>query len=533
MRFARLVSSFRRSITHCLALVVAGSVACTGCSVNPVTGENELSLMSTAQEIQVGEQQYRPSQQAQGGAYRVDEGIQAYVAEVGQRLARVSDVPDLPYEFVVLNNGTPNAWALPGGKIAINRGLLTELDDEAQLAAVLGHEIVHAAARHGASQMSRGTLVGLTAQLATIAAATYGYGDLGNLASQVGGAAVMARYGRDDELEADAYGMAYMHAAGYDPNAAVELQQTFLRLSENRQSDFLSGLFASHPPSAARVEANRAHAKKFSGGQRFRERYQTRISQLRRDQRAYEAQSEAVSALKEEDPRAALRHLDTAIEVQPDESQFWEMRGHAWAMLDDSDKAEAAYSTALEKNPDLFSPPLYRGITRYRNGDLAGARDDLVISYELLPTASSAYYLGDIYLKSGGEEQAAKYLQQALRSKDQELALAAYNKLAQIEIDSEPHKYIASRLAVGNDRYLYVTLKNTTSFPVNGIRVELAELSGPNTVRQRMVLRGRHSLNARQQKTVGTGIGPLQDPRQAQRFRCIVVAAQPAGKVSP
>ncbi len=510
------------------ALVAATGILAAGCAENPVTGETELSLISTAQEIAMGEQQYRPSLQAQGGEYRIDPELQNYVAEVGQRLARVSDVPDLPYEFVVLNNGTPNAWALPGGKIAINRGLLTELEDEAQLAAVLGHEIVHAAARHSASQMSRGTLVGLTAQLATIAAATYGYGDLGNLASQVGGAAVMAKYGRDDELEADEYGMAYMHAAGYDPNAAVELQETFVRLSEGGQQDFISGLFASHPPSQARVDANRVHAQRYRGGERYRERYQQQLAPLRRDAPAYAAQADAIEALKEKDARAALEHLDVAVRVQPNEAQFWEMRGHAWAMLDDSEKAESAYTTAIQKNPDLFSPPLYRGITRYRNDDLDGARDDLIDSYALLPTATSAYYLGDIYLQSGGEAEAAKYLREALRSKDQQLALAAYNKLAQIEIDSAPHKYIASSVVVGRDRYLYVVLKNRTSFPVTDIRVELAELASPTRIARSAVLRGRFSLSPQQQKSVPTGVGPLQDPQQAGRFRSKVVSAQPA-----
>src|SRR5690606_29549334 len=103
----------------------------------------------------------------------------------------------------------------------INSGLLWHLEDEAQLAAVLGHEIVHAAARHSASQMSRGMLINAGTQIAGIAAQQAGYGALGNVA-QIGAAAWMARYGRGDELEADDYGMTYMRRAGYDPQAAVE-----------------------------------------------------------------------------------------------------------------------------------------------------------------------------------------------------------------------------------------------------------------------------------------------------------------------
>ncbi len=127
----------------------------TGCVVNPVTGKSQISLMSPEQEIASGAQNYVPAQQSQGGQYVVDPGLTAYAQQVGKKLAAVSDRPNLPYEFVVLNNDVPNAWAMPGGKLAINRGLLVYLEDEAQLAAVMGHEIVHAAARHGAQQQHK------------------------------------------------------------------------------------------------------------------------------------------------------------------------------------------------------------------------------------------------------------------------------------------------------------------------------------------------------------------------------------------
>ena len=129
-----------------------------GCGVNPVTGKKEIQFVSEAQELKIGEQNYAPTRQGEGGDFDVLPELTAYVNEVGQKLAAVAD-RKLPYEFVVLNNSVPNAWALPGGKIAVNRGLLTELKSEAELAAVLGHEIVHAAARHGAKAQERGTLL--------------------------------------------------------------------------------------------------------------------------------------------------------------------------------------------------------------------------------------------------------------------------------------------------------------------------------------------------------------------------------------
>ena len=139
-------------------LLIALPLLFAGCAVNPVTGKNEIAFVSETQELAIGAKNYGPYRQAQGGDYAVEPELTRYVQSVGDRLARVSD-RKLPYEFQVLNESSPNAWALPGGKIAINRGLLVELQSEAELAAVLAHEIVHAAARHSAQSMERGVFL--------------------------------------------------------------------------------------------------------------------------------------------------------------------------------------------------------------------------------------------------------------------------------------------------------------------------------------------------------------------------------------
>lgn len=248
----------------------------SGCSVNPVTGKNELSFISTSKELDIGKKNYVPYQQ-QGGRYSVDPDLNRYVSDIGKRLASLSGRPNLPYEFVVLNNGVPNAWALPGGKIAINRGLLMELEDEAQLAAVLGHEIVHAAGKHSVQKMQQSILLGIGVQATAIAAQGTEYGRAAAAGAGVGAGLWSARYGREQELESDAYGIDYMVKAGYDPHAAVELQETFLRLSQKNggSSSWIKGLFASHPPSQERVNKNRAKATAIgSGGVRNRKAFQ-------------------------------------------------------------------------------------------------------------------------------------------------------------------------------------------------------------------------------------------------------------------
>ncbi len=203
----------------CRSVAMLGvALTLLACGTNPVTGKREIQFVSKSQEISIGGENYAPMRQAEGGDYNVLPELTAYVNEVGRKLVAVDDTVlvkdrNLPFEFTVLNNSVPNAWALPGGKIAVNRGLLTELNSEAELAAVLGHEIVHALARHGAQAQERGTLLQGGLAAAQIGAAIGGV-DQTTAGLVLGGAGVGAqlitmRYGRDAELQ----GRPVRHAA--------------------------------------------------------------------------------------------------------------------------------------------------------------------------------------------------------------------------------------------------------------------------------------------------------------------------------
>ncbi|MDX1380948.1 MAG: M48 family metalloprotease, partial [Xanthomonadales bacterium] len=236
-----------------LATALLTAALAVACVTNPVTGEQTLQFYDEEWEKQVGQQMYVPMRQSQGGDYVVDPGLSEYVNRVGQRIAQhARRDATLDFEFEVVNNGVPNAWALPGGKIALNRGLLVELDNEAELAAVLAHEIVHADAAHSAQQQSKGMLTQIGALAGMVVLGSQAESRAGQQAAvllpQLGAQLVTQKYSRDAERESDRYGMQYMSEAGYDPQGAVTLQETFVRLAENRRQDWLSGLFASHPP---------------------------------------------------------------------------------------------------------------------------------------------------------------------------------------------------------------------------------------------------------------------------------------------
>lgn len=295
----------------------------SGCAVNPVTGKKEIQFVSEAQEVALGIQNYEPSRQMQGGDYAIEPALTQYVQQIGNRLAAVSHRPDLPYEFTVLNNSVPNAWALPGGKIAINRGLLLELGSEAELAAVMGHEIVHATARHGAKSMERGMLLQGALLAVQLSARDNRYANFIVGGAQVGAMLISQRYGREAELDSDLYGMGYMSQVGYSPSAAVDLQETFVRLSEGRQTDWLSGLFASHPPSAERVARNRETAATLpDSGEYGRERYQRAIAGIMANKEAYEKYDKAIELANEQQVDQARALANEALRMSRGKQSF-------------------------------------------------------------------------------------------------------------------------------------------------------------------------------------------------------------------
>ena len=453
-------------------LLLLTMLSITSCSVNPVTGQNEFLLMSKQQEITLGEKNYSPSRQAQGGDYYLDAALQGYVAGVGKKLATFSAQPDLPFEFVVINNSVPNAWALPGGKIAINRGLLMYLEDEAQLAAVLSHEIVHAAARHSAAQMSRGTLLSLGVMAVGVSAKEKENEEIVGLASQLGTAAWMARYSRDDELEADYYGMDYMAQAGYEPEGAVELQETFVSFSKDKATSFLSGLFSSHPPSMMRVEANRIKAKTLPSGDRGRTRFQTAIRQLKEDELAYKAAEKATEALEKKDPRSALSSLDKAVALQPDEFSFWVLRGTAWKALDKKDNADKAFSTAIRKNRDHFSGYLERGILRHENGLKAEGLADIKRSFALLPTPAASYYLGKAEMSAKNYAKAEDYFYLAANARGNIGGLSR-KSLQVVQQQLYPERYISAELVFNPAGDVVVSLINNATVSIAYIQLQI------------------------------------------------------------
>jgi predicted Zn-dependent protease len=262
----------RRVLRSALALVAGAAVAC---ATNPVTGKKEISLVSEAQEIAMG-QQADAEVRREMGLYD-DPELQRYVADIGQRIARISHRPSLPWQFAVVDHPAVNAFALPGGFIYITRGILPYLQDEAELAGVLGHEIGHVTARHSAQQATRamGGQIGMIA-LGIFVPSTRPFSDV----ASAGLGVLFMKFGRDDEREADRVGIEYAAKGGWDPSAVPDVLQTLSRMDELSKRGVPNWL-STHPEPAERVIEARPLVAKFTSPEtreRNRDEYLRRIS---------------------------------------------------------------------------------------------------------------------------------------------------------------------------------------------------------------------------------------------------------------
>lgn len=512
------------AVMHNIFLIILGFVFLTGCAINPVTGDRELALISESQEIALGEENYVASRQMQGGDYEIEPELAAYVSEVGNRLAKVAD-RQLPYEFVVLNNSTPNAWALPGGKIAVNRGLLTELKNEAELAAVLGHEIIHAAARHGAKGMERGLLLQGAVMAAGIAVGGKDYADYVVGGAQLAAGLIQTKYSRSAELESDYYGMHYMARAGYDPSAAIGLQETFVKLSAQGSQNWLAGLFASHPPSEERVAANRRTATELAqGGTLGHERYQEKIAHLLGSKDAYADVEQGREALKNKNYQQAIELGRKAVEREPREGHFHALLGDVFFAQQDYKQALVYYDRAVAQPGDFFYFYLQRGLSEAKLGDRNSAARDLEASVKLLPTATAYNALGNFSLAAGDSHQAKEYFMLAADSGSGP-GQEALQSLVRLDLPDNPSKYIAARVGLDQHANVVVEVSNKTPLAVGNIMLRVI-YPDPLSKMQMADQRLDGYIPAGKSVRINTGLRSSADSASLQKIRAEVLSAR-------
>ena len=287
----------------------AGPIFFTGCAIDPVTGKKQLMMVSQQQEIGIDKQQ-SPFQFSSDYGITKDAGINQYISDVGKGLLPAVHRPDMPYTFQCVNATYINAYAFPGGTIAVTRGILLKLSNEAQLAALLGHELGHVNARHSAEQVSKGQLSSLLVAGLSIVASTQGSG-LGDLTQQLGmlgQGLFLSKYSRDNEREADSLGNEYMVKAGYPSKGFVGLMEMLDSLNKEQPSS-AQILFSTHPMSTERltsaVQREKGIYQYSKDSSLYGERYMDSISFLR-------AKKEGIELLQQGEKHMAKKEYDKA-----------------------------------------------------------------------------------------------------------------------------------------------------------------------------------------------------------------------------
>lgn len=252
-----------------LALTASAGAMLGGCASNPVTGRPDLVFQSESGEIKRAKEVHPLIMQQFGGPYD-DPKLQTYVNEVGQRTAKASHRPELEYHFTVLDSEDINAFTTGGGYVYITHGIMNYLNSEAELAAVLGHEVGHVTARHPVRQQSKSTLSNIGAAAVGIFT---GSADLAGLANYAG-AALVSGYGRDQELEADRLGAEYLKEVGFAPESMIDVvrllkNQEMFEIArareEKREPRVYHGVFATHPDNDQRLNEVVKAAGQFQG----------------------------------------------------------------------------------------------------------------------------------------------------------------------------------------------------------------------------------------------------------------------------
>ncbi len=246
------------------------SLFLVGCATNPVTGKQDFVTMSESQEIALGNK-YHKEIIKQYPLYDHPE-LQAYINDIGQRLASKSHRSNLDFKFYLVDSPQVNAFAVPGGHVYITRGIMAYMQDEAQLAGVIGHEIGHVTARHSVRQNAQAQLAGILT--AAVAIGT-GSREAAQLSNTVSGALVSG-YGRENELESDRLGAEYLAKSGYDSRKMIdvvgilkdqELAGNERAKAEGRKPSSYHGLFATHPRNDTRLKQVVSEAEKYQAPQ--------------------------------------------------------------------------------------------------------------------------------------------------------------------------------------------------------------------------------------------------------------------------
>jgi beta-barrel assembly-enhancing protease len=425
-----MVRTGRKRIFTNIFFVFAGLLVLflmNNCAVNPVTGRSQLMLVSEDQEIAMGKQVYPNALwggEGGGGEYK-DPNLKAYLKNIIVNIHRVSHRPNLPVDFDIQNSSVPNAWAIPG-HVAITRGLLAAIDNEAEFAFIMGHEMGHVSARHSASQMSHATLGQVLFGGTGFVLGGSVLSDVVLTAGAVGTSLVLLKFSRADELDADKLGVLYMTRLGYDPKNALSAHRNLEKVSQQygqsigqdrSEQGFFNELISTHPRTSIRIDEvqniiNETPRDSVKGDGTERQHFQSMVANLRRVNTIYlDYYDKAARALNKNELQEASSLITQAISMDQTQPAFYTLNGFIALKRKNDNEARRQFLQAL--NLDGNYQPALRGLgaIHYMDGNYNEGINYLKRSLALFPEdAPSHYFLGMTYYRTRSYRSAIEHL---------------------------------------------------------------------------------------------------------------------------
>ncbi len=405
--FARRLLRNRLSRRQVLALF--GAAALSGCATSPVGGGSILVGMSEDEEKDV-DRKVAPEQFSQDLGAVQDAQLNGYLSEVGHRLDARTHRPQMPYSYRVLNANYVNAYTFPGGAMGVTRGILVDLDNEAELAALLGHELGHVNARHAAQRQGQAMVAQVAVTGVNIIGSAAGFGGLTDLGTQLGASALLSSYSRDNEREADALGQEYMVRAGYPASGMVGLQQ--LLVDQQKESPgMLQTMFSTHPMSKERRDTARemAESKYAATGKRDvgRERFMDSTAALRLIKPTITACQNGETAMAGKQYGKAEEQFRTALKNTPRDYAANVLMAKCLAVQDKDVQALEYAQTATKIYPQEAQAQKLVGVLALAQRNPALAYEHLDQYDRLLPGDAGVTFLKGVSLEGMGKRQEA------------------------------------------------------------------------------------------------------------------------------
>ena len=418
-------------------LVVVLALGAAGCATDKVTGRTKFSLVdwSVEEELALG-REMSPIVEAQYDSVLIDREAHRYlgalVAEMGAESVRADE---LDFTFEILDSSVPNAFALPGGRVYITRGLLAALENEGQFISVVGHELGHVEHQHAMFSQSRGTIAGFPGRTLGSIGAALPIG--GGVVSSAGGllslgpSLITLKYDRDQELEADDRGVYFAAALGYDPRDGLATFELFQRLEAEAGGSQGLSIFSTHPQNQDRIDHMQATIAREYGdaraaGSRTGERFAAIVVRMRANAPAYALYDQAYAELARADEDALARaeeQLGRAHELVPDEPLFLIGLGELAVIRQAWEEAWTSFSQAVALY-EGYSPTKGHWKPFFYLGLLSLAAEDAEAGVRYLRSAAArCWAIAELQFLLGVAEEA---------SGDVERAKAAYEKVREL-----------------------------------------------------------------------------------------------------